>query len=108
MTTYSAIAMADKKDFDWDKIFDGAEWFHFTGINGISQNVADISLEACMKAKEKGITISCDLNYRKNLWSSEQAGKTMSNLMSYVDVCIANWRKMLIRYLALKQKIQMC
>ncbi len=88
---YSAVALADKNDFDWDKIFETADWFHFTGINpALSRNVADISLEACKKAKERGITISCDLNYRKNLWSSKQAKKTMTSLMSYVDVCIAN------------------
>lgn len=88
---YSAIAMADKKDFNWDAIFEGVDWFHFTGINpALSQNVADICIEACMKAKEKGIIVSCDLNYRKNLWSSEQAGRLLSILMPYVDVCIAN------------------
>lgn len=56
----------------------------------MGQNVADICLAACKKAKEKGITVSCDLNFRKNLWTSEQAGKTMGELMPYVDVCIAN------------------
>lgn len=88
---YSAISMAKSEDFDWNKIFDGTEWFHFTGITpALGQNVADICLEACKKAKEKNITISCDLNFRKNLWTSEQAGKTMSTIMPYVDVCIAN------------------
>jgi 2-dehydro-3-deoxygluconokinase len=88
---YSAISMAKGEDFNWDVILDGAEWFHFTGITpALGQNVADICLEACRKAKEKGITVSCDLNYRKNLWTSEQAGRTMSTLMPYVDICIAN------------------
>ena len=88
---YSAISKAEKIDFDWDSIFDGVTWFHFTGITpALGQNVADICLEACKKAKEKSITISCDLNIRKNLWTSEQAGKTMSLLMPFVDVCIAN------------------
>ncbi len=88
---YSAISKAEKIDFDWDSIFDGVTWFHFTGITpALGQNVADICLEACKKAKEKSITISCDLNFRKNLWTSEQAGKTMSLLMPFVDVCIAN------------------
>ncbi len=88
---YSAISMAKGEDFNWDAILDGAEWFHFTGITpALGQNVADICLEACRKAKEKGISVSCDLNYRKNLWSSEQAGRTMSTLMPYVDICIAN------------------
>ncbi len=88
---YSAISKAEKIDFDWDSIFDGVTWFHFTGITpALGQNVADICLEACKKAKEKSITISCDLNFRKNLWTSEQACKTMSLLMPFVDVCIAN------------------
>lgn len=88
---HSAIAMAKAEDFDWDEIFVDASWFHFTGITpALGQNVADICLEACRKAKDKGITISCDLNYRKNLWTSEQAERTMSRLMPYVDVCIAN------------------
>jgi 2-dehydro-3-deoxygluconokinase len=88
---YSAIAKAKKNDFDWEVIFEGADWFHFTGINpALSYNLADICLEACKKAREKGIIISCDLNYRKKLWSTEQAGQIMSGVMSYVDVCIAN------------------
>lgn len=88
---YSSIAMAQPEDFDWDKIFRGAEWFHFTGITpALGDNVAEICLEACRKAKEKAITISCDLNYRNNLWSSEKAGQVMGRLMEYVDVVIAN------------------
>ncbi|MDD6401527.1 MAG: sugar kinase [Lachnospiraceae bacterium] len=87
----SAIAEADAKDFDWDKIFDGVEWFHFTGITpALGKNVADICLEACKAAKDRGITISCDLNYRKKLWTKEEAKETMSVLCKYVDVCIAN------------------
>ncbi len=88
---YSAIAMAQPEDFDWDQIFDGADWFHFTGITpALGENVAAICLEACKKAKEKGITISCDLNYRKKLWTREKAGQVMGELCKYVDVCIAN------------------
>lgn len=87
----SAIATAQPSDFDWDKIFDGADWFHFTGITpALSDAMAQACLEACKKAKEKGITISCDLNYRKKLWSKEKAGKVMAELMPYVDVLIAN------------------
>ena len=87
----SAIATASKEDFNWDQIFEGVEWFHFTGITpALGQNVADICLDACKAAKAKGITISCDLNYRKNLWTREQAGKTMAELVKFVDVCIAN------------------
>ena len=88
---YSSISMATKKDFDWDKIFDDATWFHFTGITpALGDNVAEICLEACKKANEKGITVSCDLNFRKKLWSSQKAGEVMGKLMPYVDVCIAN------------------
>lgn len=87
----SAIAKATAADFDWNKIFEGVEWFHFTGITpALGDNVAEICLEACKAAKAKGITISCDLNYRKNLWSREKAGQVMDGLMKYVDVCIAN------------------
>lgn len=88
---YSAISLASKADFDWDIIFEGADWFHWTGINpALSNELVEISLEACKKAKEKGMTVSCDLNYRKNLWSSEKAQQVMPCLMHYVDVCIAN------------------
>jgi len=87
----SAISQAKKGDFDWSKIFDGADWFHFTGITpALGDNVAEITLEACKAAKDKGLSISCDLNFRKNLWTSERAGKVMSGLMKYVDICIAN------------------
>ena len=88
---YSAISMSEKSDFDWNAIFEGAEWFHFTGITpALGKNVSEICLEACKKAKEKGLTVSCDLNYRKNLWTTEEAEKTMEKLVKYVDVCIAN------------------
>ena len=87
----SAIAQAKPEDFDWNAIFDGADWFHFTGITpALGDGVAEICLEACKAAKAKGLTVSCDLNYRKNLWSREKAGKVMGGLMEYVDVCIAN------------------
>ncbi|MDR2864783.1 MAG: sugar kinase [Spirochaetaceae bacterium] len=88
---YSSIATAKAEDFNWDKIFDGVSWFHWTGITpALGDNVAAITLEACKVAKKKGITVSCDLNYRKNLWSKEKAGAVMGDLMPYVDVCIAN------------------
>lgn len=88
---YSSIAMAKKEDFDWNAIFDGVEWFHFTGITpALSDETAEICLEACKAAKEKGITISCDLNFRKKLWSKEKAGQVMSRLCEYIDICIAN------------------
>ena len=88
---YSAIAAAESKDFDWDAIFEGVEWFHFTGITpAISDAAAEVCLEALKKAKEHGVTVSCDLNFRKKLWTSEKACKVMSGLMPYVDVAIAN------------------
>ena len=87
----SAIAEATLDDFDWDKIFEGAGWFHFTGITpALSENAAKICEKACMVAKEKGIVISCDLNYRNKLWSKEKAKEVMSKLCKYVDVCISN------------------
>lgn len=87
----SSFQTASSEDFDWDKIFDDVTWFHFTGITpALGDNVAAICLEACKKAKAKNITVSCDLNFRKKLWSSEKAGKVMAELMEYIDVCIAN------------------
>ena len=87
----SAIAKATAADFDWNKIFDGADWFHFTGITpALGGELPEICLEACKAAKSLGVKISCDLNYRKKLWSNEKANEVMSVLMPYVDVCIAN------------------
>ncbi len=88
---YSSIAMAKVEDFDWDKIFDGADWFHFTGITpALSDEVAKICLIAAKKANELGIKVSCDLNFRKKLWSKEKAGKVMGELCHYINYCIAN------------------
>ena len=88
---HSSIATASPEDFDWAAIFDGADWFHFTGITpAISDEAAAISLMACKKAKEMGVKISCDLNFRKKLWTSEKAGRVMGELCQYVDVLIAN------------------
>lgn len=88
---YSAIGMASREDFDWDKILTDTVWFHFTGITpALGDNVAEICLDAVKACRAKGIKISCDLNFRKNLWTSEKAGKVMGELMQYVNVCIAN------------------
>ncbi|MGD1821872.1 MAG: PfkB family carbohydrate kinase, partial [Pleomorphochaeta sp.] len=88
---YSAISLAKTNDFDWDKIFKGASWFHFTGITpALGGDMPSICLEACKNAKEKGIKISCDINYRSKLWSREEANTVMYTLMPYVDVCIGN------------------
>lgn len=87
----SSIAAATTLDFDWNQIFEGVDWFHFTGITpALGDNVVAICLEACKAAKEKGITISCDLNYRNKLWSKEKAGQVMGELCRFVDVCIVN------------------
>ncbi len=85
----SSISTAAPEDFNWKKIFEGTEWF--TGITpALNDNVAAICLEACKAAKEAGVKISCDLNYRNKLWSKEKAGQVMGELCKYVDVCIAN------------------
>ena len=88
---YSTFSLANKEDFDWDSIFDGIDWFHWTGINpALSDSVAEICMDACKSAKAKGIVVSCDLNYRANLWTSERAKFVMEKLMPYVDLCIGN------------------
>lgn len=88
---HSSISTAKVGDFNWDEIFDGAQWFHFTGITpALSDDVAAVTKEACIKAKEHGLKVSCDLNFRKKLWSKEKASRVMGDLMQYVDVCIAN------------------
>ncbi len=88
----SAIAEAKAGDIDWKKVFDGATWFHLTGITpAISQGAADLSLEAVKAAKEMGVHVSCDLNYRKNLWKyGKKADEVMTELVKYVDTVIAN------------------
>ena len=87
----SSIAEAISEDFDWDKIFTDAAWFHITGITpALGGNLPSICLEACRKARERGITVSCDLNYRSKLWSKEAANKVMSEICQYVDICICN------------------
>lgn len=87
----SSAALALRADYDWDRIFDGATWFHFTGITpALGGENPGICLEACEAAKAHGLTVSCDLNYRKKLWSREDAGRVMGALLPYVDVCIAN------------------
>ena len=88
---YSSIASATSSDFDFDKIFEGKEWFHFTGITpALSPLSVKLTTEALKKAKNHGLTVSVDLNYRKKLWTPEEAQKAMIPLMEYVDVCIGN------------------
>ena len=88
----SAIALAKPGDIDWDKAFEGVDWFHITGITpAISESAMELSLESVKEAKKRGITVSCDLNYRKNLWKyGKAAAEIMRELAKYVDVAIAN------------------
>lgn len=87
----SSFAESSVTDYNWDKIFEDCTWFHFSGITpALSENLAEICKMACKKAKEKNIKISCDLNYRKKLWTTEKANSVMSELFEFVDVCIAN------------------
>jgi len=90
--SYSAIAEARPDDIDWDKVFNGASWFHITGITpAISLSASELSLEAVKKAREKGITISCDLNFRGNLWKyGKSAPEVMGELVKYVDIALGN------------------
>ena len=87
----SAIAEANPEDFDFDAIMEGADWFHWSGITpAISDKAAELTRLACEAAKRKGVTVSCDLNFRKKLWTKEKAQSIMRPLMQYVDVCIGN------------------
>ena len=87
----SGFCDADGGTFDWEDILKDADWLHFTGITpALSDTLPEACLAACKAAKAKNITISCDLNYRKNLWTTQQAGAVMRQLLPYVDVLIAN------------------
>ena len=87
----SAVSQVAPGEFDWARVFDGAGWFHFTGITpALGPSVAEATAEACRAAKEAGLTVSCDLNYRKKLWTPAQARETMTSLMEWVDVAIGN------------------
>ena len=88
----SAIALAKPGDIDWERVFEDTRWFHITGITpAISASAAELSLEAVKKARAMGITVSCDLNYRKNLWKyGKTAAEVMGELTKYVDIAIAN------------------
>ena len=88
---HSAIAEADAADFDFDRIMEGADWFHWSGITpAISDKAAELTRLACEAAKRHGVTVSVDLNFRKKLWTKEKAQSVMKPLMKYVDVCIGN------------------
>ena len=90
--SYSAIAQAKPGDINWDEIFNGAGWFHISGITpAISLLASELSLDAVKKAREKGVTVSCDLNYREKLWKyGKSAPEVMGELVKYVDIVIAN------------------
>ncbi|KKM09375.1 2-dehydro-3-deoxygluconokinase [Clostridiales bacterium PH28_bin88] len=87
----SAISGVKAGEIDWKEVFSGKDWFHFTGITpALGDGPAEATLEAVKAAKEMGLTVSCDLNYRKKLWSPEKASRVMSGLMDYVDVAVGN------------------
>ncbi len=88
---HSAISEIDPKEANWDAIFEGAKWFHFTGITpALSDRAAEATLVAAKAAKAKGIIVSCDLNYRKKLWTPQKAQEVMTKIAEHVDYCIAN------------------
>lgn len=89
---FSAISLTRPDDIDWNSAFAGVNWFHITGITpAISQNTMELSLKAVKVARELGITVSCDLNYRKNLWKyGKSAPEVMKELVKYVDIAVAN------------------
>ena len=95
---WSAIAMAKPGDIDWDKAFAGVEWFHITGITpAISESAMELSLESVKEAKKRGITVSCDLNYRKNLW---KYGKKASEVMrEMAKMCIRDRIETFLEYM---------
>jgi len=88
----SAVASSRPADFDWDAVFDGADWFHVSGVTpAISASAAELSLAAAKAARERNVTVSCDYNYRKNLWRyGKRASDVMRELVKYADVGIAN------------------
>lgn len=88
---YSTFSQIQIEDFNWEKIFRDITWFHWTGITpSLSDNLIQVCIDACTYARKKGITISCDLNYRSKLWTTQKANLVMDKLMPYVNICIAN------------------
>ncbi len=96
--SYSSVSMTGSDEYDWDTIFDGASWFHTTGITpSLSETAAEVALDAVKKAKQKGLSVSCDLNFRKKLWRWDSslsahalAQKVMRQMLPFIDVVIAN------------------
>jgi len=88
----SSIATIEKGMVNWDKVFEDADWFHWTGITpAISSGLCEVFLEGILKAKEKGLAVSCDLNYRAKLWKwGKKAGEVMPELVKYCDIAVGN------------------
>lgn len=87
----SAVCQLKPGMINWDAIFEDTDWFHWSGITpALSDSINDVTKEACEAAKRNGLTVSCDLNYRNSLWSTDEAQEVMIPLMEFVDVCIAN------------------
>ena len=85
----SSFALSNADEYNWDEIFKNASWFHFSAITpALSDEMAKACLIAAKKAKERGLTVSCDINYRSQLWTKEKAGQVMATIMPYVDICI--------------------
>ncbi len=96
--SYSSVSLVPPSAYDWETIFKGARWFHFTGITAaLSANAAEVMLHAAREAKQRGLTVSCDLNFRKNLWRWEPgtapavlAKRIMTQALPYVDILVGN------------------
>ena len=87
----SAVTEMDSSMIDWAEVFEGKDWFHWTGITpALGEKAANALKDACIAAKNAGVKVSCDLNFRSKLWSEKEAQNVMIPLMEYVDVCIAN------------------
>ena len=88
---YSAFSESTVEDYDWEKILNGTDWFHFTGITpALGDNIVKVLTEALKVCRKKGITVSCDLNYRNKLWTIEECAAVMTEIMPFVDVLVAN------------------
>lgn len=88
---YSAFALSKAESYNWDSIFLGATWFHFSGINpALSNEARNLSIIACKEAKKRDLIVSCDLNFRSTLWTKKEAQESIKELMPFVDVCIGN------------------
>jgi len=87
----SSVSRMESSMIDWNSVFDGKDWFHWTGITpALGKNLSDAVKGASVAAKKAGVTVSCDLNFRSKLWTEKEAQSVMNPLMEYVDVCIAN------------------